>query len=30
MSELEKLYETFGELLFAVAMADGVIQDEEK
>lgn len=30
MRELEKLYETFGELLFAVAKADGVIQEEEK
>ncbi|MFT5647584.1 MAG: tellurite resistance protein [Aureispira sp.] len=25
----EKLYETFGELLYVVAMADGLIQDEE-
>lgn len=25
----EKLYETFGELLYVVAMADGLIQEEE-
>ncbi len=30
MTEKEKLYETLGELLYAVAMADGVIQAEEK
>lgn len=30
MTRLEKLYETLGELLYAVAMADGVIQDEER
>jgi len=30
MTEQEKLYETLGELLFAVAKADGVIQDEER
>ncbi|MEL7003723.1 MAG: TerB family tellurite resistance protein [Bacteroidota bacterium] len=30
MTEEEKLYETLGELLYAVAKADGVIQDEEK
>ena len=29
-SEKEKLYETLGELLFAIAKADGVIQEEEK
>ena len=30
MTDKEKIYETLGELLFAVAMADGVIQEEEK
>lgn len=30
MTEKEKLYETLGELLFTVAKADGVIQEEEK
>lgn len=30
MTEEEKLYETLGELLYAVAKADGVIQQEEK
>lgn len=30
MTDQEKLYETLGELLYAVAMADGVIQPEEK
>ncbi|MCT4582190.1 MAG: TerB family tellurite resistance protein [Flavobacteriales bacterium] len=30
MTEKEKLYETLGELLFVVAKADGVIQEEEK
>ena len=25
----EKLYEAFGELLYVVAMADGMIQEEE-
>ncbi|NME71932.1 tellurite resistance TerB family protein [Flammeovirga aprica] len=30
MSDKEKLYEILGELLFVVAKADGVIQDEEK
>lgn len=30
MTEQEKLYETLGELLFVVAKADGIIQDEEK
>ncbi len=30
MIEKEKLYETLGELLFVVAKADGVIQEEEK
>ncbi len=30
MTDKEKLYETLGELLYAVAMADGVIQEEEK
>ena len=29
MRDQEKLYETLGELLFAVAKADGVIQKEE-
>lgn len=29
MSEKEKLYETLGELIFVVAMADGVIHDTE-
>ena len=29
MSDLETLYEVLGELLYAVAMADGVIQKEE-
>ena len=29
MSEKEKLYETLGELLYAVAKSDGVIQEEE-
>lgn len=30
MKKEEKLYEVLGELLFAVAKADGVIQEEEK
>lgn len=30
MTDQEKLYETLGELLYAVAMADGVIQKEEE
>lgn len=30
MTEKEKLYETLGELLYAIAKADGVIQNEEK
>ncbi len=30
MSDKEKLYETMGELLYVVAMSDGVIQEEEK
>ncbi len=30
MTEQEKLYETLGELLYAIAKADGVIQQEEK
>lgn len=30
MTEQEKLYETLGELLYVVAKADGVIQEEEK
>lgn len=30
MIEKEKLYETLGELLFVVAKADGIIQEEEK
>lgn len=29
MTEKEKLYETMGELLYVLAMADGVIQSEE-
>src|SRR5690606_17819490 len=29
MYSKEKLYETFGELLYAIALADGRIQDEE-
>ncbi|UKN02790.1 TerB family tellurite resistance protein [Paracrocinitomix mangrovi] len=30
MTDQEKLYETLGELIYAVAMADGVIQKEER
>lgn len=30
MTDKERLYETLGELLFTVAKADGVIQNEEK
>ena len=30
MTDKEKLYETLGELLYAIAKADGVIQAEEK
>lgn len=30
MTDEEKLYETMGELLYAVAKADGVIQEDEK
>lgn len=30
MSKKEELYETLGELLFVIAKADGVIQEEEK
>lgn len=30
MTDTEKLYETLGELLYVVAMADGVIQDDER
>ncbi|MDG1333265.1 MAG: TerB family tellurite resistance protein [Crocinitomicaceae bacterium] len=30
MTDQEKLYEVFGELLYAIAKADGIIQDEEK
>ena len=30
MADKEKLYETLGELLYAVAKADGIIQAEEK
>lgn len=30
MTDKEKLYETLGELLYAVAMADGVVQKKEK
>ncbi len=30
MTDQEKLYETFGELLYVIAKADGVIQDEER
>ncbi len=29
MTETERLFEVFGELLYAIAMADGVIQKEE-
>lgn len=29
MQDKEKLYDAFGELIYAVAMADGVVQDEE-
>ncbi len=29
MKDKEKLYETLGELLYAVALADGVVQDSE-
>jgi len=29
MTEKERLYETLGELLFAIAKADGIIRDEE-
>jgi|GEM_PF-750481 len=30
MTEKERLYETLGELLYVIAKADGIIQDEEK
>jgi len=30
MTEQEKLYEVLGELLYVIAKADGIIQDEEK
>lgn len=30
MTNQEKLYEVLGELLYAIAKADGIIQDEEK
>ena len=30
MKDEEKLYETLGELLYVVAKADGVIQDDER
>lgn len=30
MKNKEKLYETLGELLFAIAKADGIIQNEER
>lgn len=30
MAELDKLYEAFGELVYAVAKADGSVQNEEK
>ncbi len=30
MSEIEKLYETLGELIFVIAKADGLIRDEER
>ncbi len=30
MTDKERLYETLGELLYAVALADGVIQQQEK
>jgi uncharacterized tellurite resistance protein B-like protein len=29
MTKTERLYEVFGELLYAIAMADGLIQEEE-
>ncbi|MCG8575455.1 MAG: TerB family tellurite resistance protein [Flavobacteriales bacterium] len=29
MKDKERLYDAFGELLYAIAMADGVIQEEE-
>ncbi len=29
MENLDKLYDAFGELVYVVAMADGIIQDEE-
>lgn len=29
MNNLEKLYEAFGDMLYVVAMADGIIQEEE-
>ena len=29
MTDTEKLYETMGELLYVLAKADGVIQEEE-
>ena len=30
MTDTEKLYETLGELIYAVAKADGIIQDSER
>ncbi|WP_028980128.1 hypothetical protein [Sporocytophaga myxococcoides] len=30
MAEIDKLYEAFGELVYAVAKADGAIQNEER
>ena len=29
MNDKEKLYDAFGELIYTIAMADGIIQDEE-
>lgn len=29
MNKLERLYEAFGDMLYVVAMADGIVQDEE-
>lgn len=30
MTDIEKLYETMGELLYVIAKSDGVIQDQER
>ena len=29
MTDKDRLYDSFGELIYAIAMADGIIQDEE-